>query len=379
MIESSNVSVDTSTQHPDIESFLAQNGVKGVYKCTVYKWFQDVAAYAYSGAFTSRTPDPETCVRQYGPGEIKWVWSTDEKDEMTGRKKENVEFKQTFIGQHWDDMHEDWLADQQDLRDKKNRQRQEKRANDRSLGGKGPASPFSDFKEFLEMQRLMAPPPQPPPPPPNNDVLIAVIGLLGKQQQTGPSMTETLLLEMIRGKSAVEVAHATHVTQKDPEDLAMKMIGYYEKGAEMKASREAPPPSTFSEIMDVVKEVAPAVIDFLGKVPAGVRPVVANAAMSSMKDGKKFKADMDTMKGNPEWMAKAVDEWDKVYGPAQVDMFLQAGGAVRPASTQGNYAKYPEKPAEGAAEPVKVATEDEVATEVPAAVEASVSAEEVEA
>jgi hypothetical protein len=116
--------------------------------------------------------------------------------------------------------------------------------------------------------------------------------------------------------------------------------------------------------MDVVKEVAPAVIDFLGKVPASVRPVVANAAMSSMKDGKKFKGHMDTMKGNPDWMANAVEEWDKVYGPAQVDMFLQAGGATRPESTMGNYAKYPEKAPEAAKEEVKEATETEVATEV---------------
>jgi hypothetical protein len=361
MIESANVSIDTSTQHPDIESFLAQNGVQGVYKCTVYQWKADLGTYSYMGAYTSRTPDPETCVRQFGPGELKWVWSTDEKDEMTGRKKENVEFKQTFVGQHWDDMHEDYMMDQVDLREKKARLRSEKRAVDRSLNphnDRGAADPLEDFKRMLEMTRLIQPP---PPPPPNNDVLIAVIGLLGKQN-TGPTMMETLLVEMIRGKNAVEVAQVGGHGQKDPEDLAMKMIGYYEKGAEMKMSREAPPPSTFSEIMDVVKEVAPAVIDFLGKVPASVRPVVANAAMSSMKDGKKFKGHMDTMKGNPDWMANAVEEWDKVYGPAQVDMFLQAGGATRPESTMGNYAKYPEKAPEAAKEEVKEATE--VATEV---------------
>lgn len=331
------------TEYADIESFVDAYGVSGKYKCSVHQWDDATSDWAFCKTFNSKVPTPEEVARFFGPALTRWTFIREEPDPVTGKRQPKLEYKMQLKGPHWEQLHQEYKEQMEAERFKKLREKLEKQRVESmymgGLSGMTPQDPQAAQDSLLKtigaVKGLM--------PQQGDGMLIAVMKMISdqaaQQQQNSQNFMQIMMTAM-NNQTQMTMGMMTALLngnrdKNDPMEMMKMTTGIVRDFVQLKAEATASPaePDRLGEILDFAKEVLPAAFQMLSKTPKPFRRV----AVQKVVKGNPMFAEL---KDNPELLAGALNEWDKVYGPEQMDEMLRCAGLSRPASTAGNYAAY---------------------------------------
>lgn len=305
-----------SELHPDIDTFANENGFTNDYRCTVQKWSDNYSKWALCRAYHNKTPNVDEIGQQFGTGQYRWIWATSELDDVTQTRKPAKFIEQVIEGEHWDNLHAEYAAEQEEITLERMRKQLEKRNMRQSIrGGQGGGS-------MLEMLREAK-----------------GLGLLGGDKQNDSTLffqmmqeqskqTQTMMIAMMQmvggANKGMDLMQVMELLEKRDE----KTLKLTEKIMDMKSDAEAPEESNFDKIMSMLAQFVPAAMAMFSRLPdAATRREVAQEQLKGSKEGAEL---LTTLKENPEMIAKAAEQWDKQYGKEKVDELLDAVGLKRP-------------------------------------------------
>ncbi len=341
MIEGSSAQdeIGLEEDHPDIQSFVEGYQLKSKYRCSIFQWDSDNSDWAFMDQFKARTPGPEEVAKLFGPGRVKWKFERDEKDQVTGRKLPALEYEMILKGPKWEELHEDFKAEQNEKRLKKFRDRLEKQRLENmvmgNLGGTGtpgetPAQAQKAVAENLVMLKALV------PTPGESNMLPLIMKMMTDSAAAQAQNTNALMQMMMQAQQANTQMMVALLNGKNqapsfnPMETMMPMMGnmlnFFQKTMELKKDMDEPGPDTLTTILEFAKEVLPAALNMLSRVPKGSRAAVVRPIVAGNEH-------FQSLKNDPELLAEAVKAWDKEYGAEKVDELLDAAGLVRPAST----------------------------------------------
>lgn len=336
--------------YPDVESFVEHHQLKDKFRCSVFK--EDDGELSFQQVFPNRMPPAAEVVKLFGAGKIKWVVAFEDKDPVTQRRRKPLEFTMKCVGPHWDEIHEEYRQQKQEEALKKYKARMDKMRTENLYGGVGaggmlqlPKDPDEMETKFLKQMGMLK-------ALSGNDGAKDNTFMLGFLKMMSDASTAAqqnmqnfmqMMMQMNMQQAQMTMGLLTKGQGSNPMEFMMplmtNMLNFTQKTMEIKKDMENDPePDRLTTILEFAKEVLPAAFAMLSRVPAPMRGPMVKAATSGNKD-------FDALKNDPELLAKALGEWDKVYGPEKVDELLKHADIQRPASTFQNYEKYG-KPAE---------------------------------
>jgi hypothetical protein len=348
MIEGTLAGEDTDVgEYPDIESFVAGHGISEKYLCSIYAWDPESSDWAYCDQFKGRCPNVEEVVRMFGTGRLKWKFTFEEKDPITQRRKKPIEHEMIVKGEKWKMIHDNYRREMNAERLKKYREKLEEQRQENLImggmdggGGLSPADAQEGVVKQLALLKTLM------PAQGGNDALMVAMMKMQSDAaaaaQVASNQNMQLMMTMMNNSSQMMASVLSGVmnrpapAQADPMQMFSNVATMFQKTMEIKSDMNDPGTTTLQTILEFGKEVLPAAFSMLGRIPKSLHSTVGPAVVAAPE----YKAKFETLKNDPELLAAAVSEWDKVYTPEKVDELLNAANLKRPESTFENYTKY---------------------------------------
>lgn len=335
---------------PDVEAFVEGYGLREKYRCTVFKYDTESGDWAMCEQFVARAPKAEEVVQKNGTGRFMWKFNFDEPDPVTKRRKKPLEYQMVIKGQKWEDLHDDWKHQQQAAKMARYKQHLEKvRAENMMMGGLGGVGADPDkAEEKIVKQLAMLRSLMPAQMAPGESMLPLVLKMMTDSSERSQVESRNMMTMFMNMQAQTTQMMMSLLTNRPvgPDPMAMfnNIATMFQKTMEIKTDMNPAEPDRLQTILEFAKEVLPAAFNMLGRMPASVRKQVVEPMVNGNPN-------FTALKDNPELLAQALNEWDRIYTPEKVDELLEAANLQRPASTFGNYEKYAAGGGEGHAAP----------------------------
>lgn len=350
MIEGTLAGDDTDVgEYPDIDSFVAGHGIAEKYLCSIYIWDPESSDWAYCDQFKGRCPNVEEVVRMFGTGRLKWKFTFEDKDPITQRRKKPIEHEMIVKGEKWKAIHDNYRREMNAERIKKYREKlEEQRQENLIMGGMDASGGVSaaEAQEGLVKQLALLKTLMPVPSGNDNTMMLAMMKMQSDAATTAQQNQQNfmqLMMTMMNNSSQTMAGLMGSLLNRpalppgpDPMMMFNNVATMFQKTMEIKTDMNDPGTTTLQTILDFGKEVLPAAFSMLGRIPKSLHSTVGPAVVSAPEYKDKFEA----LKNDPELLAGAINEWDKLYTPEKVDELLHAANLKRPESTFENYNKH---------------------------------------